>query len=106
MRKRLKQDALKGWIMKIYHSEPYRESMSKDPTTFPLMEFNDENKPYSGNTQKESNDKPHQVYCENCEYRTVIQGIAGARCGHCQRFLVSVTKRQLDELVKRTSIST
>lgn len=70
--------------MTISRSEPYKETTRKNPEDFPEIEFveSNEGKPFS-DSPMECNDKPHVVYCEDCEYKTTVQGLAGPRCGHC-----------------------
>lgn len=74
------------------------------PSEFPFIgfwEFVAGDEPYGNGT---SNDKPHEVYCENCKYRTEIQGIMGAKCGQCAKYLITLIRK--NELVKSANIPT
>lgn len=64
--------------------------------TFPFIGFveSNEDKPYSDSKQF-SNDKPHEVYCEHCEYSTEVHEIMGPKCGRCHRYLITVVQRKL-----------
>lgn len=48
--------------------------------------------PYSDNPSMPVNDKPHEVYCQICQYRIIIEGLAEAKCGNCRNYLISVVK--------------
>lgn len=83
-------------------SEPYKIVDRPDPMTFPLVE-EITHPPYS-DYDKPTNDKPHQVYCEACQYRTIVTGLAGPRCGTCKRYLITIVQR--NELAQPVNVST
>jgi len=81
--------------MTTYHSEPYKESKRVDLEGYPLLEELTES-PYSDSSMP-CNDKEHQVYCQHCKYRTLVQGLSGPKCGTCKNYLITITKSRLPD---------